>query len=355
MKAPLLKIDNIDVALRSHAPMRYAVREVSLQLNVKQSVGIVGESGSGKTQLVSSLFGLNRSDPGLVHGEVYWKGHLIMDASAVDCKNNGTGDMHYVKKYGVFKKQLRRLRNEILGKEVAFLFQEPKSSLVPYQTVKEHFHESCRIYYGSFEKKHQAMVTDLLNMLGFDDSEGVMFRYPGQLSGGEAQRIALALALIGKPELLVADEPTSALDPLSQKQMITLIKKVVKEQNMSLIFITHDIHLLRLLTSRIIVMNEGRLVEYIDTERLSDSDLRKHPYTKHLTRAADVLWGKASNNGEYRLNHHGYTASGCPFANRCPEVSLHGEEFEKRCKEKMPPLYVMNESQKTACWLEEKK
>lgn len=355
MKPPLLKIKDIDVALRSQSPMRYAVRGMSLQLGVKQSVGIVGESGSGKTQLVSSIFGLNRSDPGLVHGEVYWKGNLIMDAGAVDCKKNGSADIRYAKKYGVFKNQQRRLRNEILGKEVAFLFQEPKSSLVPYQTVKEHFRESCRIYYGSFEKKHLVMVADLLNMLGFDDSEGVMFRYPGQLSGGEAQRIALALALIGKPELLVADEPTSALDPLSQKQMITLIKKVVKEHNMSLIFITHDIHLLRLLTSRIIVMNQGRLVEYIDTERLADSHCRKHPYTNHLTRAADVLWGKASNNGEYRLNNHGYTTSGCPFANRCPEASGHGEQFEKRCKEKMPPLFLKDENQKTACWLEELK
>lgn len=355
MNNPLLKIENVDVALRAKSPIRYAVNDMSFQLDEKQAIGIVGESGSGKTQLVSSIFGLNRSEPGLVRGEVRWKDELVMDAGAVECRKNGTGDVRYFKKSGLFKRKLRRLRKEVLGKKVAFLFQEPKSSLVPYQTVAEHFRESCRAYFGSYAEKHQAMVTDLLHMLGFQDSQGVMHRYPGQLSGGEAQRIALALALVGKPELLVADEPTSALDPLSQKQMIALIKKVVDEHNMSLIFITHDIHLLRLLTSRILVMIQGRLVECIDTERLAEPNHKKHPYTEHLTRAADVLWGKTTDNGENRLNNRGYAASGCPFAGRCPEVSRHGESFEKRCREQMPPLFDVGKYQQTACWLEEKK
>ena len=290
MSKPLLEAKNIYVSLTDREPHRYAVEGVSFKIFKNQSIGIVGESGSGKSQLVTSVFGLNRTYPGLISGNVYWNGEEILNANFVQSKSTWNKSKYIIVKQKYFKRQKKQIFKNLLGQKVAFLFQEPKSSLVPYQTIKEHFKESAIAIYGAYNERINDRVKSDLSRLGFGKDHNIFDKYPQELSGGEAQRILLALSILGRPDLLIADEPTSALDPVNQIELINLLREIVDEHQMNLIFITHDIHLIELITDKIMVMKNGKCVEEVRTEELYDNSVGKSEYTNELFECSKELW-----------------------------------------------------------------
>lgn len=393
MAKTLLEIDSLKVALANGDLNRFAVNDISLLIREGESLGIVGESGSGKTQLALSLFGLSDLYPGIINGKVLWQNKNILDAEYFVTKRQYNSRMKCIINQGKLKKVRQKIRDEILGSGVAYIFQEPKSSLVPYQTVEQHFREfSKKLFKKGKDSLPSERIRADLKMLGFDQPERVLEKFPGELSGGESQRVALALALLGRPRLLIADEPASALDPISQLDMIALIRKVVDYHKMSLIFITHDIHLLELITNNIMVMNGSRSVEFIPTSLLRDQKTVKHPYTSFLLDVATALWGNnikyLSENGRLENNPSGLVQeqsdsiinsdsminrNGCPFYKRCRPRLSQSSFFQNRCRDLMPSHFKINTSRiavseypddtndtvalvdhRIACWLEEK-
>lgn len=225
-----------------------AVNNVSFELEQGETLGIVGESGSGKTTLASSLVGLNKYS-----GKIYIKNNKIFE----------------------------EIKDKIT--DIQIVFQDPYNSLNPRMKVGDIIAEGLDIKYKGITKlEKQAKLMEILQSIGLEPS--VAEKYPHEFSGGQRQRIALARALIIRPKILVLDEPTSALDMAIQVQIIELLKKLQAEFNLSYIFISHDMHAVRAMSQKIMVMKDGKVVEFGSADEIFNHP--KHNYTKQLITAA---------------------------------------------------------------------
>lgn len=229
-----------------------AVDNVSLLLNKAQTLGIVGESGSGKTTLGMCLLRLQNCD-----GDIEFDGGRINDLT---------------------QRELRPLR-----KEFQIVFQDPFSSLSPRMTIKQIIEEGLKIHFPelSTEQRHQR-IKNSLREVGLEES--MLTRYPHEFSGGQRQRIAIARVVVLEPKLILLDEPTSALDVSVQKQVLTLLSELQKKHNISYLFITHDLRVIRAMSHNVIVMRNGKVVEEGKTEVLFNNP--KESYTKTLLQAS---------------------------------------------------------------------
>ncbi len=232
---------------------KHVVKDVSFKLNRGEILAIVGESGSGKT--ISSLSLTKLVEGANISGEV-----LLDNTDLI----------------AMTEKQLRNVR----GKKISYIFQEPMSSLNPLHSIEKQIAETLIIHKGITKKQARDEVIKLLEMVGFGDAKNRLDALPHQLSGGQRQRVMIAMALANNPEILVADEPTTALDVTIQIQIIDLLKKLQKQLNLAVLFITHDLGLVKSISDRIAVMKNGEIVETGKT-----SDIIKNPshdYTKLL-------------------------------------------------------------------------
>ena len=258
-----------------------------------ETLGIVGESGSGKSVTCYSLMGLIPQPPGKIES-----GTALFD---------GVDLLHCT------PKQSRSIR----GKRIAMIFQDPMTSLNPYLRVSEQLIEPLRIHESISHKDAISRGIAMLNAVGINDAEKRINYYPHEFSGGMRQRVMIAMALITRPELLIADEPTTALDVTVQAQILELIRKLQQEIGMAVIFITHDLAVVSGLCDRVQVMYAGRIVETADTKTIFQNP--KHPYTRALQRSIPALQPKG---GElYTIKGMPPDLSkpiaGCPFAPRC--------------------------------------
>jgi microcin C transport system ATP-binding protein len=229
-----------------------AVDDVSLQLHAGETLGIVGESGSGKTTLGMSLLRLIDSS-----GDIRYREHRISEYS---------------------EKRMRPLR-----KVFQIVFQDPFSSLSPRMTVEQIISEGLLLHFPELDKhQRRARIIETLEEVGLDES--VMWRYPHEFSGGQRQRIAIARSLILEPEVMLLDEPTSALDVSVQKQVLTLLAELQQQHQLSYLFISHDLRVVRAMAHRVIVMQHGRVVESGDVDRVFDTPTMD--YTRELARAS---------------------------------------------------------------------
>ncbi|MDH5484559.1 MAG: ABC transporter ATP-binding protein [Gammaproteobacteria bacterium] len=229
-----------------------AVDQVSLQLMPGETLGIVGESGSGKTTLGMSLLKLEQST-----GEIYFSGHALHELPV---------------------SAIRPLR-----KEFQVVFQDPFSSLSPRMTVGQIIEEGLSLHYpGLTKQQRQQRIFKVLKEVGLD--EAVVWRYPHEFSGGQRQRIAIARVVVLEPKLILLDEPTSALDVSVQKQVLQLLAKLQENYGMSYLFISHDLKVIRAISHRVMVMQQGRIVEQGLTEQVFNQP--GHDYTKTLIEAA---------------------------------------------------------------------
>ncbi len=256
MSAPLLSVTGLTAEFTTaEGPLR-AVRGVSFEIGRGETLALVGESGSGKSVTALSLVGLV---PGARIG-----GHVRL---------NGT------ELVGAPEPVLRKVR----GNAISLIFQEPMTSLNPLHTIEKQIGEVLAIHRGLGKAAARARSLELLAQVGIDDPAGRLAAYPHQLSGGQRQRVMIAMALANEPDLLIADEPTTALDVTIQAQILTLLKKLQRDMGMAMLFITHDLTIVRAIADRVCVMNRGEIVEAGPVDEVFTRP--SHDYTRHLLAA----------------------------------------------------------------------
>jgi microcin C transport system ATP-binding protein len=254
---PLLVIENLSVAFPSSERTVEAVRNVSLAIARGETLALVGESGSGKSVTALSLVGL-LPDTARITGSVKYAGAEMIGADP---------------------RELMRVR----GNDISFIFQEPMTSLNPLHSIEDQISESLALHQGVTGPAARGRVIELLNQVGLRDPEERLGAWPHQLSGGQRQRVMIAMALANKPDLLVADEPTTALDVTIQAQILSLLAELQRAQGLSMLFITHDLGIVRKVAQRVAVMKEGEIVETGPTAAVFDNP--QHPYTRMLLAA----------------------------------------------------------------------
>ena len=255
----MLSVRNLSASFHTRAGIVRAVRNVSFDVAPGETLGIVGESGSGKSVTCYSMMGLIPMPPGRIES-----GSAMLD---------GMDLLHCP------EKELRSIR----GKRISMIFQDPMTSLNPYLTIGEQVAEPLVIHEGAGKKEARDRALEQLALVGIPDAEQRMDAYPHQFSGGMRQRVMIAMALITRPEILIADEPTTALDVTVQKQVLDLIRKLQQDMGTSVILITHDLGVVRQYADRINVMYAGRIVESALARELLEHP--RHAYTRALMKS----------------------------------------------------------------------
>jgi ABC-type glutathione transport system ATPase component len=262
----LLEVTDLRISFHTRTGVYRAVNGVSFELNKGEILGVVGESGSGKSVSCLSLLGLIPQPPGRIEGgRAMFDGVDLLSASPT---------------------QLRAIR----GKRIAMIFQDPMTSLNPYLRISEQLMEPLFIHEKASKDEAFARALAMLEAVGINDAAKRIHSYPHEFSGGMRQRVMIAMALITKPDLLIADEPTTALDVTVQAQILALIRKLQRELGMAVLFITHDLAVVSGLCDRVQVMYAGQIVESADTRTLFRAP--QHPYTKALQRCIPALQPK---------------------------------------------------------------
>ncbi|MEO1025159.1 MAG: ABC transporter ATP-binding protein [Pseudomonadota bacterium] len=253
----LLKVDGLNVHFRQDGAVTHAVRGVSFEVRKGETLALVGESSSGKS--VTAL-----STVALLPESAEISGSIVYDGAEL---------------VGAPERELRRVR----GNDVSFIFQEPMTSLNPLHTLDKQLGESLLVHQGISGAEAESRIIELLDEVGIVDPESRLKSYPHQLSGGQRQRVMIAMALANNPELLIADEPTTALDVTIQAQILELLAQIQRERGMSMLFITHDLGIVRKFADRVCVMKDGEIVERGETGPLFAAP--SHPYTQMLLSA----------------------------------------------------------------------
>ncbi len=256
MTDTLLSVRDLSVAFHQGGETSLAVDRISFDIGRGETVALVGESGSGKSVSANSILRL-LPYPAASHpsGEILFNGKNLLKAS---------------------DNELRHVR----GNDVTMIFQEPMTSLNPLHTIEQQIGEILEIHQGLKGAAARARTLELLDQVGIREAEKRLGAYPHQLSGGQRQRVMIAMALANRPELLIADEPTTALDVTVQAQILELLKSLKDEHGMSMLFITHDLGIVRKIADRVCVMTKGKIVETGPTAEIFANP--QHAYTRHL-------------------------------------------------------------------------
>jgi microcin C transport system ATP-binding protein len=256
---PLLSVRDLSVAFHQPSGMMLAVDQISFKINRGECVALVGESGSGKSVSALSVLKLlpypSASHPS---GSIRFKGRELLTMS---------------------EREIRGVR----GNDISIIFQEPMTSLNPLHTIEAQIGEILRLHRPINSSAVRARTLELLTQVGIPEPETRFGSYPHQLSGGQRQRVMIAMALANEPDLLIADEPTTALDVTVQAQILTLLAEIRSRLGMSLLFITHDLGIVRRIADQVCVMNGGKIVEQGPVEEVFTAP--KHPYTRALLAA----------------------------------------------------------------------
>ncbi|TIL84646.1 MAG: ABC transporter ATP-binding protein [Mesorhizobium sp.] len=258
-EAPLLSVRDLSVAFAQEGRQSMAVDHISFDIAKGETVALVGESGSGKSVSALSVLKL-LPYPAASHpsGKILFQGADLLAAD---------------------EKALRRVR----GNKITMIFQEPMTSLNPLHTIQQQIVEVLTLHQGLGDRQAKARTLELLNEVGIREPEKRLDAYPHQLSGGQRQRVMIAMALANEPELLIADEPTTALDVTVQAQILELLAELKSRKGMSMLFITHDLGIVRKIADRVCVMTKGKIVETGPTKEIFASP--QHSYTRHLLAA----------------------------------------------------------------------
>ncbi|MFC7705800.1 ABC transporter ATP-binding protein [Plastorhodobacter daqingensis] len=254
---PVLEVRDLTIRFRQDGQVTEAARNLSFTVAKGETVALVGESGSGKSITALSTVSL-LPDAAEVSGSVTYLGQEMIGAS---------------------EEKLRQVR----GNDISFIFQEPMTSLNPLHTIERQMRESLSLHQGLNGSAARARTIELLEQVGIRDAESRLDAYPHQLSGGQRQRVMIAMALANGPELLVADEPTTALDVTIQAQILELLADLKRSVGMSMLFITHDLGIVRRIADRVCVMKAGEIVEQGTVAQIFGAPA--HPYTQKLLAA----------------------------------------------------------------------
>ena len=311
---PMLQAQQVTTTLGTGGPE--ILSAVDISLNSGEVLGVVGESGSGKSMLALSIMGLLPRPITVSGGEILLQGRNLLQLPAQD---------------------LRALR----GKDMAMIFQEPMTSLNPVMRVGQQIGEVLRWHRSMQGDDARQEGIALLKRVEMPDPQRQIDAYPHELSGGMRQRVMIAIALAGRPRLLIADEPTTALDVTIQAQILELIRNIQRADGMSVLLITHDLGVIAEMCDRVAVMYAGRVVE--QGAVLDIFDRPAHPYTRGLLASRPKI--SAGSNWlstiEGTVPAVGQMGTSCSFAPRCP---LAGPACEQR-----PPLHEVGPAHQAAC------
>jgi len=320
MSSPILRVRDLRTYFRTDDGLVKAVDGVSFDLEAGETLGIVGESGCGKSVTALSLIGLIPQPPGeFAGGRVDFGDTEVLHASAARLK-------------------------ELRGNRVAMIFQDPMTSLNPFLTVERQLTEVLELHQGLSRRQARSRAAEMLERVGIADAAARAGDYPHQFSGGMRQRVMIAMALLCKPEILIADEPTTALDVTIQAQILELITDLQKDLGTSVILITHDLGVVAGMTDRVLVMYGGRVVEEGETGELFADPL--HPYTQGLLHSVPRL---DEEKRDQLLPIPGLPPHpmdlppGCPFHPRCSRA-------QERCRSEYPQVVRHGEHRWAACW-----
>jgi oligopeptide/dipeptide ABC transporter ATP-binding protein len=313
----LLDVTDLTISVRVGPQVAPIIAGLSFQIKAGQCLGIVGESGSGKSSVALAVMGLLNPDALRVGGQIALDGTDLVTLSPP---------------------QMRARQ----GHDIAMIFQDPASSLNPVQRIGAQIVESLRAHRPVSRSEAARLAVEALGRVGMPDPTGMMNRYPHQLSGGQRQRVMIAMAVILKPRLLVADEPTTALDLTIQAQILALLKGLVRDTDMALLLITHDLGVVAEMADDLIVLYAGRAVETGPTRQVLDTP--RHPYTIGLMAAHPSLDARQD-----RLTPIPGTPprlwqrpKGCAFHPRCGLA-------QDACRAAVPPALVVRGTQTAAC------
>jgi len=315
---PLLKIENLAVRFSHRGKSVHALRGIDISFYKDEIHGLVGESGSGKTVTATSIMGLlPRSSAEIISGNIFYKGKNLLLMP---------------------EEELRTYR----GRTISMVFQEPAKYLNPSFKIGGQIEEMVKLHMGLSKAAARARARELLKLVGLGRDERVLDSYPYELSSGMKQRAMIAIAISCNPDFLIADEPTTALDVTLQKQILELIRTLKNIEDMGVLFISHDLGIIREIADRVSVIYAGKIVESASKESLFDNPM--HPYTRLLMLSIPDARHRGQKLAAIRGQVLDSTSmpKGCLFAPRCPLA-------EQQCFSLMPELEEHDRGHLAAC------
>lgn len=317
MAEKILEVKEISLGIKKGVEVYNAVNKVSFNINKGQIFGIVGESGCGKSITALSIAGLFQKNVRVTGGQIIFDGIDLLNVSDIQ-------------------------KRDIQGKDISVIFQEPMTSLNPVMKIGKQVGENLKLHSNKSKKEIKAEVLNVLEKVGLKEAEEIFDFYPHQLSGGMRQRVMIAMAIICNPKLIIADEPTTALDVTIQAQILKLLKTINVEYNTAILFISHDLGVVRQLCDKAAVMYAGEIIEAGTIEEIFLNT--SHEYTKGLLASIPTK----EKRGKYLTNIPGKIPSflekksGCLFASRCAKV-------KSSCLEESPPIVQLSSNHMVKC------
>ena len=318
-REPVLRVEGLVTELMTSRGAVRAVDAVSVDLHAGETLGLVGESGSGKSLTCLSLLRLLPDGLGRITGGQVW--------------------LEGVELTRLTEREMRAWR----GRRISIILQDPMTSLNPVLTIGDQVGESVQLYDGTTGRALRDRIIKLLGRMRIPAPQSRIDAYPHEMSGGMRQRVGGAIAIAGAPAVLIADEPTTALDATVQAQYLALLREVQRQQNVAILFVTHDFGIVASMCDRVAVMYAGRIVELAPVDTLFARPA--HPYTQALLRSVPRLDQDLdrleSIEGQPPSLHE--LPRGCAFAPRCPDALA-------ACLEARPPVTTRGPGHSAACW-----
>ena len=323
----LIEIENLKIHFNLNEGILEAVNDVTFSINEKETLGIIGESGCGKSVTAQSILRIIPQPGEIKSGKIKINiNDKQIDLIKLDAKS--------------------KLMRSIRGRHVSMIFQEPMTSLSPVHTIGNQLEETILLHSKLTKKEAREFGIEVLQKVGISNSKERIHNFPHELSGGMRQRVMIGMALSCNPKLLIADEPTTALDVTVQAQILELLSDLKKSNNMSMLYISHDLGVISEISDKIAVMYLGRVVEITTTDKLFTNPL--HPYTQLLIKSIPTL-GKSKKNKLSTIEGNVpiplNLKKECGFYSRCPQ------RIDGLCNNEIPVLSEKNKLHQVRCFL----